>query len=376
MGNYRFKLSDMMPNAWFYKLKDMSKTKKHKKSPSTLKKKLSPTTCTPQNSHLSQSGFNIYRTEPTKADRVFYSSPVNSKASDSTFPDPPRNSSKRKSKRRAIYKPSNELFFPSLTSARPRPNPIQYSPDYFLSSRDSSTSEPNLYESISSTRDCENFVASDPFAGLVSPSWSSSCNCRLSSSTRDIIIDLNEDDSINKAEMQFGFDLFSELELPQIQTKPLNLVDGNNKYKRSSSKLEDLKGQKTLYVKNVKEERIRTKRVQNKNSFVQKSRSNSTGVRLRANSPKLANKKIQACARKSISSRNKKLSDSFAVVKSSIDPQKDFRNSMREMILQNDIKAYNDLEELLACYLSLNSKEYHGLIVKAFEQIWFDMAEI
>ncbi|KAJ6913382.1 DUF623 domain containing protein [Populus alba x Populus x berolinensis] len=49
---------------------------------------------------------------------------------------------------------------------------------------------------------------------------------------------------------------------------------------------------------------------------------------------------------------------------------------MVEMIVENNIKASKDLEDLLACYLSLNSDEYHDLIIKVFEQIWFDLTDI
>lgn len=74
------------------------------------------------------------------------------------------------------------------------------------------------------------------------------------------------------------------------------------------------------------------------------------------------------------SNRNRNgISTSFAVVKSSVDPQRDFRESMVEMILENNIRASKDFEHLLACYLSLNSKECHNLIIKAFEQTWYDM---
>lgn len=67
------------------------------------------------------------------------------------------------------------------------------------------------------------------------------------------------------------------------------------------------------------------------------------------------------------------LDDSFAVVKCSYDPQKDFRDSMIEMIVENKINQPEQLEELLACYLSLNSDEYHDLIIKVFRQLWFDI---
>ncbi|CAI0475680.1 unnamed protein product [Linum tenue] len=64
---------------------------------------------------------------------------------------------------------------------------------------------------------------------------------------------------------------------------------------------------------------------------------------------------------------------SFAVVKSSYDPQNDFRESMVEMIEEMGIRKAEDLEELLACYLTLNSDEYHELIIKVFRQVWFDV---
>ncbi|KAL3615149.1 hypothetical protein CASFOL_040810 [Castilleja foliolosa] len=65
--------------------------------------------------------------------------------------------------------------------------------------------------------------------------------------------------------------------------------------------------------------------------------------------------------------------DSFAVLRSSFDPQRDFRDSMVEMIRERRIRRSEDLEELLACYLDLNSDEYHDVIVKVFCRIWFDL---
>ncbi|CAM8998173.1 unnamed protein product [Rhodiola kirilowii] len=71
--------------------------------------------------------------------------------------------------------------------------------------------------------------------------------------------------------------------------------------------------------------------------------------------------------------KERALLESFAVVKCSFDPQKDFRNSMLEMILDKGIRRAEELEELLACYLTLNSDEYHDLIIKVFRQVWFDL---
>ncbi|KAJ4844274.1 hypothetical protein Tsubulata_009823 [Turnera subulata] len=65
--------------------------------------------------------------------------------------------------------------------------------------------------------------------------------------------------------------------------------------------------------------------------------------------------------------------ESFAVVKCSFDPQQDFRDSMMEMIKERRIREPEELEELLACYLTLNSDEYHDLIIKVFRQVWLDL---
>lgn len=67
--------------------------------------------------------------------------------------------------------------------------------------------------------------------------------------------------------------------------------------------------------------------------------------------------------------------DSFAVVKCSLDPQQDFRDSMIEMIKEKHISQPEEMEELLACYLSLNSNEFHDIIIKAFRQVWLCMSQ-
>ncbi|KZV51076.1 caldesmon-like [Dorcoceras hygrometricum] len=65
--------------------------------------------------------------------------------------------------------------------------------------------------------------------------------------------------------------------------------------------------------------------------------------------------------------------DGFAVLKSSFNPQQDFRNSMIEMIMEKEIRRTEELEELLACYLTFNCDEYHDLIIKVFRQVWFEL---
>ncbi|KAL3755579.1 hypothetical protein ACJRO7_002604 [Eucalyptus globulus] len=62
--------------------------------------------------------------------------------------------------------------------------------------------------------------------------------------------------------------------------------------------------------------------------------------------------------------------EGVAVEKDSHDPYLDFRHSMLQMILENQIYTKDDLRELLNCFLQLNSPHYHGVIVRAFTEIW------
>ncbi|PIN24146.1 hypothetical protein CDL12_03139 [Handroanthus impetiginosus] len=65
-----------------------------------------------------------------------------------------------------------------------------------------------------------------------------------------------------------------------------------------------------------------------------------------------------------------KVKESFAIVKRSDDPYEDFKNSMMDMILEKQMFDRKDLEQLLQCFLSLNSRNYHGIIVEVFSEIW------
>ncbi|KAG5018301.1 Transcription repressor OFP7 [Glycine soja] len=68
-----------------------------------------------------------------------------------------------------------------------------------------------------------------------------------------------------------------------------------------------------------------------------------------------------------------KVKESFAVVKKSKDPYEDFRKSMVEMITEMEMSEAEDLEQLLQCFLALNSRSYHAVIVRAFMEIWQQM---
>ncbi|KAK7300805.1 hypothetical protein RJT34_11656 [Clitoria ternatea] len=380
MGNNRFKLSDMIPNAWFYKLKDMSRSRKRNGSHVMKSKVSSPTSqrSLPRYSHY-------FSTEPTRAAGKLYNTPIHTKDLDIRLNDSPRRSSKRRARRKTIYKPSptvvSSSFIPTSsydpTNNWNKPYQVQ-SPDYDVSSVESS-SETDLHECASSESDFDSFSVPDLLNGMAS-----NCSCRVSSSTNDIIIDMNNESFLGNSEKKDGFDTISQLGLAPILTKPVKYADKviEAAEPRSSTESDELQDDQSFSININKEERNGTHRRRKSNHVGRKPFGNSTGIRLRVNSPKLASRKIQACARRSVSStaskgsRNKGFPDGFAVVKSSFDPQSDFRESMVEMIVENNIRAPKDLEDLLACYLSLNSSEYHDLIVTAFEQIWFEMAQL
>ncbi|THG06392.1 transcription repressor OFP6-like [Camellia sinensis] len=77
--------------------------------------------------------------------------------------------------------------------------------------------------------------------------------------------------------------------------------------------------------------------------------------------PHLCSKMVSPCS---------KISDSVAVVKESDDPYLDFKNSMLQMISEREIYSKADLEELLSCFLQLNSPTHHEIIVRVFTEIW------
>ncbi|PKA58192.1 hypothetical protein AXF42_Ash012915 [Apostasia shenzhenica] len=62
--------------------------------------------------------------------------------------------------------------------------------------------------------------------------------------------------------------------------------------------------------------------------------------------------------------------ESLAVVKRSNDPRADFRRSMAEMVVEMGIFDAGELEQLLHCFLSLNSPHHHLAIVTAFTDVW------
>lgn len=376
----------MIPNSWFYKLKYMSITRNQKSMQKLTKKKNQPNTKSSQSS-LSPSSATPAppQSHPHCRQRKSYHftrdltpprPPTPDNNSASQFADPPRKSSKKRrsfKKSRSSNRASpRHLHVTSSVYAddcscqaglesvwtKPDSTPEEYPLDS-CSSEDNDSIFPDLVS--------ENENGEQPFEKMVS--WSNSCHCRVES---DILTSMSNN---AKFEKLGGFDSISPFELPPIITRTGK--SEKNEAAAAAAAAERIKtGERNSYIfstSNCKEQRI--------NTPVRKSSvNNSPGVKLRTNSPRLASKRfLQVHGRKSMSSgggTRRSLSESFAVVKSSQDPHRDFKESMVEMIMENNMRTSKDLEDLLACYLSLNSDKYHDLIIKVFKQIWFEITDI
>ncbi|XP_059300698.1 transcription repressor OFP3-like [Lycium ferocissimum] len=341
MGNHKFKFSDMMPNTWFYKLKDMSKTKNHK-TPFSSSSNNKPQYSQPRSSFS-------YTRKSIRVDKIYNSHSHN-------FLDPPRkSSSKKRSKRKTIYKPS-PIHIPSSNNIS---NSISVSnklgPAFSVSSTEEDKfPELDFLNSPSSELDSDAQSFND-FAS----NWPNPCSCQFSSSATDIIIDVNDKAQFSEFNnLDEGYATISELDqLPPILTKPSNSI------------------------KNIKQDNIKARQENREPKNIvgsPVSQKHFSGVKLRTNSTKIASKRNSVSSKRRSKAKKESCSTvtSFAIVKASVDPEKDFRESMIEMVVENNIRASKDLEDLLACYLSLNSNEYHDLIIKAFEQIWFNLSDL
>ncbi|CAK9319807.1 unnamed protein product [Citrullus colocynthis] len=321
MRNHKFRLSDMIPNAWFYKLKeigaararsfDSKKNPGHLPPPAPPSKHKQPPPPPPQS--RSRKSYYFTRELESKDGYCINSPPPSPPLL--PVPVPPRKSTKQP-------KPGRKQ-----TSSR--------SSAKLLSSSSVGCSCRTTAESIWTKSDSPPEVSTSPSDTSLDFRTDKILAAESESFDHDIVIDVSSKYSNNA--VVGAFDSLSELELPPIITK---------QRKKTETK------QRTTTTKKVP--------------------GNSPGVRLRIHSPKIGHRKMGG--RKSVSSR-RSLSDSLAIMKSSYDPQKDFRESMVEMIVENNIRGSKELEDLLACYLCLNADEYHDLIIKVFKQIWFDLTQ-
>ncbi|XP_074568714.1 transcription repressor OFP1-like [Curcuma longa] len=353
MGNHRFRLSDIMPNTWFYKLKDMSRRarKSDGSQPSRAAVAASTKPVPPPASKLLPKRASCYYSCRTEAERYSFS-PTHSKALDTQFPcEPHRNSKKRSRKKPLRTLPVKPMLVASSVSAGCRSRALKSEEllTPVLSPSEMLTVRRDLY--VNGEELELDFESDDVESRLHYAS------CWFTPSATDM------ESSKNSKLDEFELESISELKLPPISTKPV----------REEAKYEDKSTDQNSIM--VMEQSKMTNKSQ---SQAKVSPASLRRLRMRVKSPRLSSKKASN-RRTATTMQQKKGSPfpaSYLVVKSSSDPQRDFRNSMMEMIVENNIRASKDLEELLACYLSLNSNEFHDTIVAVFQQIWFDLANI
>ncbi|CAH8264240.1 unnamed protein product [Arabidopsis lyrata] len=320
MGNYKFRISEMLPNAWFHKLKDMTKHSK------------------PKNKSSSSSSNTCSKKKPYSDSLPHHSDFSNSLvANNPPHHNSPRNSlhTKRMSKRKTLYKPSlKPLTPPPLVSASFNKSKIN--------GQDSSYS---LFPALETSP--ESFVYSF-----------------YEEEEEDEFVDFSnfKINTKNKAFTKHKVKVFDSKEKACLASNPIKKPQKSHlSVKINREKEEEDDGEYRAEKKYQRQ--------------VSSGRKSSAGINLkRVNSPRIQ----LSGTRRSTSRRSESKQDvleSFAVMKRSLDPKKDFRESMIEMIEENNIRASKDLEDLLACYLSLNPKEYHDLIIHVFEQIWLQLTK-
>ncbi|KAK7275934.1 hypothetical protein RIF29_17061 [Crotalaria pallida] len=65
---------------------------------------------------------------------------------------------------------------------------------------------------------------------------------------------------------------------------------------------------------------------------------------------------------------------SLCAVRYSDNPFVDIRNSILEMIDNVGVHDWDEMEELVYCYIALNSPELHGIICQAFLSVCLDLS--
>ncbi|KAG2299700.1 hypothetical protein Bca4012_011287 [Brassica carinata] len=345
MGTHKFRFSDMMPHSWLYKLKGISRSSSRKHLPSSPK-------------HLSSSS-SIDASSSRNTLRLS-SSPYHPQGSSS----PPKSPFKRKLKRKTVYKPSSRL---KLSSSSPNPLvPVTTSRNHRSkpTSANAIILEPsslNPHVPLTTSRK-HRYKPNSANAIIVEPSLTSSRDHRSKPSSANAVSDSSDHVSSSPSEQDYGFS--GDLASHSVDVKD------NNSVKKLDDVSEDPSNSSHILVETVKKPPLEIK-TQKK---LKKPKSGSTGIRIRANSPRIARKKTKG--RTSPQPMKKEMAESFAIVLTSVDPERDFRESMVEMIVENKMKEQKDLEDLLACYLSLNSSEYHDTIIKAFEKTWFHLTHL
>ncbi|KAI4318952.1 hypothetical protein MLD38_032604 [Melastoma candidum] len=403
MGRYKFRLSDMIPRAWLRKLGQPPV------SPSTNHGALLLASNDNRSHHVPPSHPPSPLHQPHQRKSYHFSRQFDA-VQPQRPPSPPRRSttSKHRKSTHLRRKPARprRVTAAVLSGCSCRalaefdPAPARLECRFHVSPASSPSSTDAVFPQSPPSFGCSSgsVPSSESFYQMVSwTTTSSSCRCRA------------ELDDSAMLEQGFGHDPLFELKLEPLAvvTKPREFNEmvmdlrkqGANKkpittnhHEESSASLNSKPAVSTQVIgEKICNRTVRVNKEPKKppRPIINSAISPAGGMRLRVNSPKLATRKLNQArlqGRKGASppasshpgknlhpkARKSGISEGIAVVKSSVDPWKDFGESMVEMIVENDIRESKDLEELLACYLMLNSDSYHDLIIGVFKQIWSD----
>uniref|UniRef100_A0A0D9V794 Transcription repressor n=1 Tax=Leersia perrieri TaxID=77586 RepID=A0A0D9V794_9ORYZ len=389
MGRHKFRLSDMIPNAWFFKLRDIRAAARggagagevftQASAASPVSSRAGRACRPPANTPRHGGGASLphrasyYYTPRAGDDLLLVGSPLHHhhhhKGSDTQFPplqlSPPRrsSSSRRRRRRRSVKLAPSVLSSPvssgcrcgrkpehAVVEAPDTPPPCRR--DRFVGYNDDDESEDGEAELFKKP-----MAACDELDGKV-----------ITSAT-DIIIDLRTEKKPD------------DKTLPPIVTKLATrrrVLDngGCDEEKHVDVVVRRATAAKrTTPLLNLHEQSKPPRRSVSSSARRLKTRSNTPRVVTTKKPTKPQPPPSPSPAPAPKTKTKPPLAESFAVVKTSRDPRRDFRESMEEMIAENGIRDAGDLEDLLACYLSLNAAEYHDLIVDVFENIWANLAD-
>ncbi|RLM97957.1 transcription repressor OFP1-like [Panicum miliaceum] len=361
MGRRRFRLADMMPNSWFYKLRDMRRARGRPPGAGAVGgaagTMLPPPSPSPRAARAASSP---RRGSAALPHRTSYYYPTR----DRELPAPgPRAAAATEEDRELLPQPESPPTYCS-SRRRHRVGPVrvgrglealgaeahggtQRRRDMYVG-RDGSDNDDE--EGVGEVR---RPAATAPSEAILSGGG------KVIASDTDIVIDLRAEGTTERVLRPIVTRL-ARTEVVRYELKDRH-VDGGEATPRASSASE-----------------------QGSRGHARRS-SVSSGRRLktRVNSPRLASARSRKSKPATPPASPRKtppppppppLAESFAVVKASADPRRDFRESMEEMIAEKGIRDAADLEDLLACYLALNTAEHHDLIVEVFEQIWAGLA--
>lgn len=284
MGNYRFKFSDMIPNAWFYKLKDMNKSNNSVPS-STKKHPLPDVSDIPIQPNHSLTPASL----PRKS-YYFPRGDVSPKLSDhNRHLHPPQQSSKLTRPKRPFQASSASCIY-------------RASVDSLSTATKTDSADTLLFESSPELR----------LDRMLTPETTTTlCDCGVS----ELVIHVDENLLRNKVHLQ---DMFHQL--PPIVTKPVKLKNSDRIYSEKRATHKTSRKVMNRVPLHNKHNNIRS-------SSARKFSVHSPGKKIKIRSPKiqaqLARRMSTVQSRSTLSTRS--LSQSFAIVKSSLDPQRDFR---------------------------------------------------